>query len=277
MHTISHKKLLMLKPSELKVSKNQIRNNFDNNELKILADSIAVNGIIQPLSVRKVLNGKYEIITGERRYRAALIAGIRRIPCILHNVDHQTVAIYSIVENMQRSELGIFEQAEALEKLTTVYGMSQSEVSAKIGIAQSTVSNKIRILKLEEKIKKRIEKNRLTERHARALLRIEPSRRNEALDYIIENALNVSQTEEYVEELINPKLKKELITEPTRKFAIGDVRLFYNSLSKLVETLQSAGVDANTKKTENDKYIEYKVRIKKEQIGSNKCKQLKIC
>lgn len=277
MHTISHKKLLMLKPSELKISKNQIRNNFDNNELKTLADSIAVNGIIQPLSVRKVLNGKYEIITGERRYRAALIAGIRRIPCILHNVDHQTVAIYSIVENMQRSELGIFEQAEALEKLTTVYGMSQSEVSAKIGIAQSTVSNKIRILKLEEKIKKRIEKNRLTERHARALLRIEPSRRNEALDYIIENALNVLQTEEYVEELINPKLKKELITEPTRKFAIGDVRLFYNSLSKLVETLQSAGVDANTKKTENDKYIEYKVRIKKEQIGSNKCKQLKIC
>ena len=255
MHTISHKKLLMLKPSELKISKNQIRNNFDNNELKTLADSIAVNGIIQPLSVRKVLNGKYEIITGERRYRAALIAGIRRIPCILHNVDHQTVAIYSIVENMQRSELGIFEQAEALEKLTTVYGMSQSEVSAKIGIAQSTVSNKIRILKLEEKIKKRIEKNRLTERHARALLRIEPSRRNEALDYIIENALNVLQTEEYVEELINPKLKKELITEPTRKFAIGDVRLFYNSLSKLVDTLQSAGIDANTRKIENDKYI----------------------
>lgn len=277
MHTISHKKLLMLKPSELKISKNQIRNNFDNNELKTLADSIAVNGIIQPLSVRKVLNGKYEIITGERRYRAALIAGIRRIPCILHNVDHQTVAIYSIVENMQRSELGIFEQAEALEKLTTVYGMSQSEVSAKIGIAQSTVSNKIRILKLEEKIKKRIEKNRLTERHARALLRIEPSRRNEALDYIIENALNVLQTEEYVEELINPKLKKELITEPTRKFAIGDVRLFYNSLSKLVDTLQSAGIDANTRKIENDKYIEYKVRIKKEQMGSNKCKQLKIC
>lgn len=277
MHTISHKKLLMLKPSELKISKNQIRNNFDNNELKTLADSIAVNGIIQPLSVRKVLNGKYEIITGERRYRAALIAGIRRIPCILHNVDHQTVAIYSIVENMQRSELGIFEQAEALEKLTTVYGMSQSEVSAKIGIAQSTVSNKIRILKLEEKIKKRIEKNRLTERHARALLRIEPSRRNEALDYIIENALNVLQTEEYIEELINPKLKKELITEPTRKFAIGDVRLFYNSLSKLVDTLQSAGIDANTRKIENDKYIEYKVRIKKEQMGSNKCKQLKIC
>lgn len=277
MHTISHKKLLMLKPSELKVSKNQIRNNFDEYKLKLLADSIAVNGIIQPLSVRKVLNGKYEIITGERRYRAALIAGIRRIPCILHNVDYQTVAIYSIVENLQRSDLGIFEEAEALEKLITVYGMSQSEVSARIGIAQSTVSNKMRILKLEEKIKKRIEKNRLAERHARALLRIEPSRRNEALDYIIENALNVSQTEQYVEELINPKLKKEVITEPTRKFAIGDVRLFYNSLSKLVDTLQSAGVDANTRKTENDKYIEYKVRIKKEQMGSNKCKQLKIC
>ena len=276
MHTISHKKLLMLKPEKLRVLKNQPRKVFDEYELSLLADSISVNGIIQPLSVRRAVDGKYEIIAGERRYRAALIVGLRRIPCILHNADRQTAAVYSIVENLQRSDLGLFEEAEALEKLTTVYGMSQSETAAKLGIAQSTLSNKLRILKLDEKIRERIEKARLTERHARALLKIEASRRYDALDYIIANGLTVSQTEEYIESLINPKIKKEEI-EPTRKIAIGDVRIFYNSLSKLVDTLQTAGVDAKTRKFENDKYIEYKVRIKKEQMGSNKCKQLKIC
>ena len=276
MHTISHKKLLMLKPEKLRVLKNQPRKVFDEYELSLLADSISVNGIIQPLSVRRAVDGKYEIIAGERRYRAALIVGLRRIPCILHNADRQTAAVYSIVENLQRSDLGLFEEAEALEKLTTVYGMSQSETAAKLGIAQSTLSNKLRILKLDEKIRERIEKARLTERHARALLKIEASRRYDALDYIIANGLTVSQTEEYIESLINPKIKKEEI-EPTRKIAIGDVRIFYNSLSKLVDTLQNAGVDAKTRKFENDKYIEYKVRIKKEQMGSNKCKQLKIC
>ena len=266
----------MLKPEELRVLKNQPRKVFDEYELSLLADSISVNGIIQPLSVRRAVDGKYEIIAGERRYRAALIVGLRRIPCILHNADRQTAAVYSIVENLQRSDLGLFEEAEALEKLTTVYGMSQSETAAKLGIAQSTLSNKLRILKLDEKIRERIEKARLTERHARALLKIEASRRYDALDYIIANGLTVSQTEEYIESLINPKIKKEEI-EPTRKIAIGDVRIFYNSLSKLVDTLQNAGVDAKTRKFENDKYIEYKVRIKKEQMGSNKCKQLKIC
>ena len=276
MNIITDKKLLMLKPSELKVLENQPRKTFDEYELKLLADSIAVNGIIQPLSVRKSLDGKYEIIAGERRYRAALMVGLRRIPCILHKVDRQTVAVYSIVENLQRSDLSVFEEAEALEKLNTVYGMSQSETAAKLGIAQSTLSNKLRLLKLEKSLRERIEKARLTERHARALLRIEPSLRADTLDYIIANGLTVSQTEEYVETVINPKIKKE-VTEPVRKYAIGDVRLFYNSLSKLVDTLQNAGVDAKTRKFENDKYIEYKVRIKKEQMNSNKCKQLKIC
>ncbi len=276
MHTISDKKLLMLRPDEIKVLENQPRKYFDEYELKLLADSIAANGIIQPLSVRKAEDGKYEIIAGERRYKAALMAGLRRIPCVLHKADRSTVAVYSIVENLQRSNLTMFEEAEALRQLTYFYGLSQIEAAVKLGISQSTFSNKLRLLKLDNDLRDRIEKARLTERHARALLKIEPSLRSNTLDYIIANGLTVAQTDEYVESLINPKIK-EAHTEPTRKFAIGDVRLFYNSLSKLVDTLQSAGVDAKTRKFENDKYIEYKVRIKKEQMGSNKCKQLKIC
>ena len=276
MHTISDKKLLMLKPCEIKILDNQPRKYFDEYELKLLADSISANGIIQPLSVRKNGEGQYEIIAGERRYKAAVMAGLRRIPCVLHKADRKTVAIYSIVENLQRSDLSIFEEAEALKQLTTDYGMSQIETAVKLGISQSTLSNKLRLLKLDVSLRERIQKARLTERHARALLRIEPSLRESALDYIIANGLTVTQTDEYIEGIINPRVKS-VENEPTRKFAIGDVRLFYNSLSKLVDILQSAGVDAKTRKFENDKYIEYKVRIKKEQMGSNKCKQLKIC
>lgn len=276
MHTISDKKLLMLKPCEIKILDNQPRKYFDEYELKLLADSISANGIIQPLSVRKNGEGQYEIIAGERRYKAAVMAGLRRIPCVLHKADRKTVAIYSIVENLQRSDLSIFEEAEALKQLTTDYGMSQIETAVKLGMSQSTLSNKLRLLKLDVSLRERIQKARLTERHARALLRIEPSLRESALDYIIANGLTVTQTDEYIEGIINPKVKS-VENEPTRKFAIGDVRLFYNSLSKLVDILQSAGVDAKTRKFENDKYIEYKVRIKKEQMGSNKCKQLKIC
>ncbi len=276
MHTISDKKLLMLKPSDIKVLELGPRKYFDEYELKLLADSISANGIIQPIAVRKAEEGKYEIIAGERRYKAAIMAGLRRIPCVLHKVDSKTLAVYSIVENLQRSDLSMFEVATGLRQLTSVYGMSQIETAVKLGISQSTLSNKMRLLKLDICLRERIEKARLTERHARALLRLEPSLRENALDYIIANGLTVTQTDEYVEGIINPKIK-EIPVEPTRKFAIGDVRLFYNSLSKLVDTLQSAGVNAQTRKFENDKYIEYKVRIKKEQMGSNKCKQLKIC
>lgn len=278
MHTISDKKLLMLKPNEIKLSTTSVRKAFDEYELRRLADSISSNGIIQPISVKRVEDGKYEIVAGERRYKGAVMAGLRRIPCILHRVDSKTTAVYSIVENLQRRDLGIFEQAEALKQLINHYGMPQIEIAVKLGISQSTLSNKLRLLKLDANLRERIENARLTERHARAILRIEPSLREDVLDYIIANGLTVTQTDDYIEGIINPKVKETpLESEPTRKFVIGDARLFYNSLSKLVDTLKSAGVDAQARKYENDKYIEYKVRIKKEQMGNNKCKQLKIC
>ena len=145
MHTISDKKLLMLKPEELKASVNQPRKSFDEYELKLLADSISVSGIIQPLAVRKTDDGKYELIAGERRLRAAIMAGIRRIPCVLHKTDDSTAALYAVIENLQRSNLSFFEESEAIDRLITTYGMSQAEVAARLGIAQSTLSNKLRI------------------------------------------------------------------------------------------------------------------------------------
>lgn len=279
MQNIFEKKLMMLKPESIIANGIGPRKSFDEYELKLLADSISANGIIQPLAVRKTENSKFEIIAGERRFRAAKMVGLRRIPCVIHTADEQNAAILSLTENLQRSDLNIFEEAKALDRLINYYGISQSQTAAKLGIAQSTLSNKLRLLNLSPEIQERISKTRLTERHARALLRLPESKCEATLNYIIANELTLSQTEEYIEEILNPKQQPETIEsiKPLRKQSIGDMRLFYNSLSKLVNTLQSAGINARARKTETDKYIEYKVRIKKEPAPNSDCQQLKIC
>ena len=280
MHTISDKKLLMLKPGEIKSSAAQPRKNFDQYELKLLAESIAASGIIQPLAVRKTEDGKYELIAGERRLKAAVMAGLRRIPCVLHKTDDVTAALYAMVENLQRSNLDFFEEALGIEKLITIYGLSQAEVSVRLGMAQSTLSNKLRLLRISKDLRERITAASLTERHARAILRLPPEKREEAVEKIIANGMTVKECEAFIEEYLNPKKKDEpqkIPEKPVRKSAIGDVRLFSNSLSKLLDTLQNAGIDARSQKYENERYIEYKVRIKKELPENMRAEQLKIC
>lgn len=276
---IADKKLIMLKPSDIKMSPNQPRKSFDEYELKLLADSIQANGIIQPLAVRKLPDGRFELIAGERRLRAAVMAGLRRVPCVIHKTDDETSALYSVIENLQRSNLTVFEESEGINRLITEYGMSQAEAAARLGIAQSTLSNKLRLLKLDSEIQARIVSARLTERHARALLRLPERLRGEALDRIIAEGLTLAQTEEYITSLLNPPKEQPQTEpeEPVRKVVIGDLRLFSNSLSKLLTTLQNAGIKASSRKYETEKYIEYKVRIPKKDSEPDRCTQLKIC
>ena len=280
MHTIAEKKLLMLKPDDIIPCAHQPRKNFDGYELKTLADSISVSGIIQPLTVRKGENGKYILISGERRLRAAKIAGLRRIPCVLHRTDETTSALYALTENMQRTDLNFFEEAEAIQRLITDFGLTQSEVAVRLGMANSTISNKLRLLKLSPEIQNRLSAANLTERHARALLRLPAEQRDSVLDKIIAEGLGLYQTEELINDILNPDETKEIsepeqeIVKPIRKSAIGDIKLFSNSLSKLLVTMQNAGITANSRKHETDKYIEYKVRIFK---NPPQYDQLKIC
>lgn len=265
MQSIFDKKLLMLKPEELMVSPTQPRKNFDEYELRLLADSILANGIIQPIAVRKK-DGKFLIIAGERRFRAAKMAGLRRIPCVIHSADEQTAAILALTENLQRRNLNVFEEAAALDRLINYYGITQSEAAIKLGLAQSTLSNKLRLLNLSDDLQQKIVSARLTERHARALLRLPQEKRASALDHVIDNSMNLSESEKYIEELLNKKENSAENTQthkPTRKYAIGDIRIFYNSLSKLVTTLQSAGINAQTKRYETPQYVEIKVLINK--------------
>ncbi len=276
MQSIFDKKLLMLKPEDITVSPTQPRKNFDEYELRLLADSILANGIIQPLAVRKK-DGKYEIIAGERRFRAAKKVGLRRIPCVIHTVDEQSSAILSLSENLQRSNLSIFEEARALYKLINHYGVTHSEVSVKLGISQSALLDKLSLLDFSKTIIDKITKARLTERHVTMLLKLPEYKREAVLDHIITNALNPFQAEKYIDDMLLDKPQNPEPIKPLRKQAIGDVRLFYNSLSKHVTTLRDSGINAKLRKTETDKYIEYKVRIKKAVPKNEDCEQLKIC
>lgn len=287
MHSITDKKLLMLKPCEINLTLCRIRKNFDNYELQLLAESIRANGIIQPLSVRRDENGRYELISGERRLKAAIMAGLRRVPCVLHKADAADVLIFSVAENLQRSELDFFEQAEGINLLITDYPISYAEASVRLGIPQSVILNKLRLLKIEPPLREKIIKNSLGEVYARSLLCLPEHSRAEVLDYIITNKLSPEQAQEYIFDRLNPMpelpVKEEppaVVTEekPCRKAAIGDVRLFSNSLTKLIDTLKCAGVKTQLRKSETDKYIEYKVRIiKEEPLRSGVATQLKIC
>ena len=268
----------MLKPDDIIPNPNQPRKYFDTYELQSLADSITANGIIQPLTVRKTEGGKYLLIAGERRLKAAKIAGLRRVPCVLHRTSDLVASLYAIIENTQRSDLNCFEEALAIQTLITDFRLTQSEVAVQLGMANSTVSNKLRLLKLSGAIQERLLSANLTERHARALLRLPADMRDATLDKIIAEGLNLAQTEELIENILNPVSQEPTPTvelyKPIRKAAIGDIKLFSNSLSKLICTMQNAGITANTRKRETENYVEYKVRIFK---NTPQATQLKIC
>lgn len=275
MHTILEKKLLWLKPQELLPAKLVQRKQIDEYKLKLLADSIMANGVIEPIVVRKSGKKSYEIVTGNLRAMAAKKVGIRRIPCILYTVDDTTAYIYSLIENMQRTNLTIFEEAYTISFLINQCGISVSELAVKLGINQSALTEKLKILRLSKELRERINSARLTERHAKALLKLQNSFQSEALDYIIANGLTAAQTEQYIAELSTPKPKK-CEQKPIRKFAIGDVRFFSNSLEKLLNTIETAGYITNFKKNESEKFLEYKIKIKKEHQSTDKATQLNI-
>ncbi len=270
------KKLMDIKVSEISTADNP-RKKFDEYELFKLSESIRENGIIQPLTVRRNGSG-YVLVAGERRLRAARMAGLKKVPCIVVNINDKAAAVYAIIENLQREDLTLFEQAEGIERLIKKYNITQQEAAERLGIAQSTLSNKLRILRLGENERERITAANLTERHARALIRIEDEeKRSFALDKIIAENMPSKECERFVEELLNPKETEEP-AKPMRKSGIADVRLFSNSLNRLIDTLLSAGIKASRRKQENKDYIEYRIRIeKRDKQEQDESPQLKIC
>ncbi|MCR5110310.1 MAG: ParB/RepB/Spo0J family partition protein [Ruminococcus sp.] len=237
----------------------QPRTEFTDADISSLADSIAQNGILQPLSVRKV-GEKYELIAGERRLRAAKICGFTVVPCIVHDISDRNSAILALVENIQREDLTFFDEAIAIEKLINYYGMTQEDAAAKLGKAQSTIANKLRLLRLSEDERKLIMQFSLTERHARALLKLGSAEdRLHILEKVTANHLNVERTEKLIEEYIGQEKVKQSYKKRSKVFQ--NVKIFVNTINKAVETMQAAGISADSKKIQNEDYIEYRVRI----------------
>lgn len=271
MHTIGEKRIRMLKPREIKRPQTNLRTDIDKRELNLLRDSISASGVLQPLLVRKIKRGKYELVSGNRRLLAAIMLGLRRVPCVVHNATEKDALLYSLTENLQTKGLSFFDEANAINLLISRYGMSREEVALHLGISQTEIYSKLQLLRFDKKSARRITEAGLSENHALALLKLPVVGRTSVLDTVIENKFTLTETEEYIFSLLNPPRQSEEKPEPEqkeeiplRKSAIGDPRLFSNSLIKLVDTLKFSGVKVSFRKTENDNYLEYKIRIKKE-------------
>ena len=300
MHNIADKKLLMLRPSDIITTGNTPRQFFDPDELKLLSRSISANGIICPLAVRKVYRGKYTLITGERRLMAAKMAGIRRIPCILYKLDEASAEIYSLVESIHGKQLTFFEEARFINALIVERGLSETEVSVRLGMTQSAIALKLKLLRLDKLTQQKINEYSLTEQHARALLKLPESKRQAVATLFYSEHTHPDDADKIVNKIMSPPKRKypvpsesepiappqptptynisdEGVGKTITKAAIGDIKLFENSLSKLSETLCAAGIHSTIKTNETAKHIEYRIRVDKSDTNLQKFKQLKIC
>ena len=252
-------RVIYLHPDVLHPNPNQPRKRFSPDGLEELAASIREHGVLQPLTVRKV-DGSFELVSGERRLRAARMAGLSEVPCIVIDVDGVCSSLLALVENFQRRDLDFLEEAMALDRLIHTYDLSQEEAARRIGKSQSAVANKLRLLKLSPRLLDRLRQNGLTERHARALLRLETEEQQwEVLEYVIDHHLTVAQTEAYIEARLTPPPPRK--KKPT--FILKDVRLFLNTVTKGLSMMKDAGVNAEYGRQETEDAILLTIKIPK--------------
>lgn len=244
---------------EITPNPNQPRRYFSPEGLQELADSIRELGVLQPLIVRAAKSG-WELIAGERRLRASRLAGLTHVPCIVVDASEEQSSLMALVENLQRRDLDFLEEAQALNQLIRSYGLSQEECARRVGKSQSAIANKLRLLRLPPHVLDLLRDNGFTERHARALLRLEDAAaQDRAARWIADHDLTVAKTEEYVESLLaRAKLPRR---KPT--YILKDVRLFLNTVDRGLTMMQSAGVHAQCGREDTDDEILLTIRIPK--------------
>ncbi|ADZ85936.1 nucleoid occlusion protein [Cellulosilyticum lentocellum] len=241
----------------------QPRKVFSDAALQELADSILEHGLMQPITVRMIGNS-YELIAGERRLKASKLAGLETIPAVIVEVTTKDSAVLALIENLQRENLNFLEESQAYHKIMQDYGYTQQELAATLGKNQSTVANKLRVLKLSPMVQKLLVENNLTERHARALLKL-PNEEYQlmALEKVIKQELNVKRTEQIIEQMLVDVTKEDMIKHKANqkvKSYIRDMRLVTNTITEAVNLIQKAGVDA--KYTMKEHADSYEIRIK---------------
>ena len=245
--------LASLPVSEIDPNPGQPRRYFDGEALMSLSESIRSYGILQPLSVTYDASSKrYTLVAGERRLRAAKLLGMEVVPAVIIDADPKKSEELAIIENIQREDLNIFEEARAIASLITKYGMTQETAAEKLSVSQSYVANKLRLLKLSSDEAGMILEAGLTERHARAILRLkETEKRCAALRHIISRRLNVAMSEEYIDRLVLAgDAKKDRTSGQIVKMGIKDIKLFCNSIDRAVDTIKRAGVPVSTSRTD---------------------------
>ena len=252
--------------NEIDPNPNQPRRVFDGESLAALAESIAQYGVLSPITVR-LHYGRYELIAGERRLRAARLAGLTRVPCLILDVDMEESGLLAMVENLQREDLDFVEEARGISNLIRMFDMSQEEAARRLGLSQSAVANKLRLLKLPPDILAALRDKGLTERHGRALLseylrEQSLAQQRAALAAICDQGLNVAQTDAYIDALLAAKKAEE---KPARRraFILKDVRVFLNTLTHSLDLMKQGGIAAGMKKQETEDELIVTISIPK--------------
>lgn len=284
--TIRRGGIIYLRIDDISPNPVQPRKVFDDEGLKELSDSIRGYGILNPLTVR-LRGGKYELVAGERRLRAARLAGLREVPCILLDVNMEDASLIALVENLQRRDLDFIEEAVGISRLIRMFGMSQEEAARRIGKSQSAVANKLRLLKLPQDILESLRSNGLTERHGRALLRLPtPDGQRAALGFIIENGLTVAATDAYIDALLSPpeETPEEAVPEEAapeeaakpdkpvsrRAFVLKDVRVFLNTVTRSIDLMKQGGIEAGMRREDTEDSLILTISIPKKQAEAKK-------
>lgn len=243
---------------KIKANRYQPRLQFDQNALNELAQSILENGLIQPITVRKV-DDHYEIIAGERRFRACVLAGFDKVTCYIMDPSEEKAAQMALVENIQRENLTAIEEAKAYIQIMRQSGLTQEMLAKKLGKSQSTIANKIRLLNLPMEIQDGVSSKIITERHARALLSVDSDKQVDTYRKIVDKHLNVRQTEEYVDELVNkPKKKKQVTKGFTRNIQIG-----INSINQCLDMIRKIGIVVTSEMEDDDNNVKIVIKFPK--------------
>ena len=251
-------RVLFLPVDAIVPNPDQPRSVFTQPELEELANSIRSLGVLQPLTVRR-RNGQWELVAGERRLRAAKLAGLDQVPCLSVQVDSQSSSLLALVENLQRRDLDFWEEAAALRKLIDTYHISQEEAARRLGKSQPAIANKLRLLKLPQEVLALLRDHGASERHARALLRLDTSdAQMRVARQIVDHGLTVAETEAVINGQLAaapPALRKR----PT--FIVKDVRLFLNTITRSLDLMRSAGVNAQCRRQDTDEEILLTIHI----------------
>lgn len=244
--------------NKIVANENQPRKVFDDEKIEELATSIKENGLIQPIIVRKYNRG-YQIIAGERRFRACKLAGLKTVPCVIKDIDDKQVDTFAIIENIQREDLSPIEEAKAYKTLIDTYKMNQTELANKVGKKQSTIANKLRLLKLSDDVKYALKAKQITERHARAMLSLDKEAQQQILKEVLKKSLNVKQTESLINkpEKNKPKAKKG----PTK--ISKNMKIAMNTLNQAIELIQKTGIEVMSETQEADEEYIITLKIKK--------------